>query len=74
MMAGMLGARTRPTSEMFFELFVRLWTFRYWIVSALNGLGHLGLAKSWPIRKRFRGYSMGAPRFGMSGAYRGGLY
>ena len=36
---------------MFFELFVRLWTYWCWIVPALNGLGQLGLAKSWPIRR-----------------------
>src|SRR6266481_1450174 len=44
---------------MFFELFVRLWTHWYWIVPALNGLGQLGLAKSWPLREPFRGHSIG---------------
>src|SRR5216683_5119707 len=44
---------------MFFELFVRLWTHWYWIVPALNGLGQLGLAKSWPLQEPFRGHSIG---------------
>src|SRR5882762_3947850 len=46
-------------SGTFFESFVRLSTHRYWIVPVLNGLGQLGLARSWPTRERFRGHSIG---------------
>src|ERR1700732_3438666 len=42
---------------MFFEWYVRVWRYYCWIL----GLGQLGLAKSRPLRERFRGYSIGTP-------------
>src|SRR6266851_4610149 len=44
---------------MHFELNVWSWRYRCRIVRASNGLGQLGLAKSRPLRERFRGHSIG---------------
>src|SRR5258707_7528486 len=46
---------------MYFELRVRSWRCCCRIVSASSGLGQLGLAKSRPLRERFRGHSIGTP-------------
>src|SRR5260370_19332256 len=46
---------------MYFELCVRSWRYCCRIVRASNGLGQLALAKSWPIRQRFRRHSIGTP-------------
>src|SRR5229473_8715611 len=46
---------------MYFELCVRSWRYCCRIVRASNGLGQLGLAKSRPLRERFRGHSIGTP-------------
>src|SRR2546426_6241761 len=51
---------TLPTSGIDFELYVRSWRCCQ-IVRASNGLGRLGLAKSRPLRERFRGHSIGTP-------------
>jgi hypothetical protein len=44
-----------------FELYVRSWRYCCRIVRASNGLGRLALAKSRPLRERFRGNSIGTP-------------
>src|SRR5258708_29238817 len=44
-----------------FELYVRSWRDCCRIVRASNGLGQLGLAKSRPLRERFRGNSIATP-------------
>src|SRR5882672_10141117 len=46
---------------MYLELCVRSWRYCCRIVRASSGLGQLGLAKSRPLRERFRGHSIGTP-------------